>query len=447
VRVSRPGRRLTREVDGPLTIAFVVDHFPALSETFILNQITGLLDRGHSVDIFARYPRSENIVHTDVERYGLLRRTRRIATPQSPFVRALKAAGMLAVHAPRRRALLRAVNVARYGHAAIGLHLLYTVVPFLNRYDIVHCQYGHVGEAIGAVLKELGLQRKLVTTFHRFDIRLAQTNGIGIFRRLLAQGDCFIAISEYNRQQLLAWGFDPAKIVYHPVGIDRRIFARVPQPADDSGHDIGIITVARLVPEKAIHNGILAVSKLLRGRPDLRLRYEIVGGGPLYGELTELIGHLGLESIVRLHGPLRQDAVFEILRRGHIFLLPSNDEITPVALMEAQAMGLPAIATTVGSTSEVVLDERSGFLVPPGDVDALAAKLRLLVEQPQLRAALGQYGSRHALARFDVNVLNDRLVRIYQRVLNGDLPVGEIDVPSHGPDEHAVQPASAHSSV
>jgi colanic acid/amylovoran biosynthesis glycosyltransferase len=232
-----------------------------------------------------------------------------------------------------------------------------------------------------------------------------------------------IAISEPNRRQLLEWGFDPAKVVYLPVGIDCRVFTGVPRPSYDSSREISIITVARLVPQKAIHNGILAVSKLLRNQPDLRLRYEIVGGGPLHEDLQALIKHLGLEGVVHLHGPLRQDAVFEILRRGHIFLLPSIDEVTPVALMEAQAMGLPAIATTVGSTNEIVLDGRSGFLVPPEDVEALAVKLRLLVEQPHLRAALGEFGGHYVRAHFDINVLNDRLVEIYRHVLGGNLPI------------------------
>jgi len=415
--------RAPRGGNGPLKIAFVVYRFPSLSETFILNQITGLLERGHEVDIFATLPRKDEAVHPDVERYNLLQRTRNVVVPQNLFVRAVRAPALLIAHAQRHPALLRATNIARYGRKAVSLRALYTAVPFLTRYDIVHCQYGPNGETVGALLKELGLQRRIVTTFHRSDIRLGQHQGIGLFRRLLAQGDCMIAISEYNRRQLLDWGFDPAKVIYHPVGIDCRIFARVPRLPSDSNGEIKIITVARLVPQKAIHNGILAVSKLVRDQPDLRLRYEIVGGGPLHEDLKTLIGRLGLEGVVHLHGPLRQDGVFEILRRGHIFLLPSLDEITPVALMEAQAMGLPAIATTVGSTSEVVLDERSGFLVPPGDVEALVAKLRLLVEQPQLRVAFGQYGSRHTLARFDVNVLNDRLVQIYRRVLGGDLPI------------------------
>jgi len=417
-----------REGSGPLRIAFVVDRFPSLSETFILNQITGLLERGHTVDIFATHQSRAAVVHADVERYGLVHRTRNVVLPQNLFTRAVKGAGLLAVHAPRHPALLRALNVARYGRSAIALHMLYTGVPFLTPYDIVHCQYGTNGEAVGAVLKELGLQRRLVTTFHGEDLRLVERRGAELFRRLLRQGDCFIAISDYSRRRLLELGIDPAKLVHHPVGIDCSVFTRAAQPSNGSGRDLRIVTVARLVPEKAIHVGILAVSKVLRDQPDLRLRYEIVGDGPMYGELTTLICDLGLEGVIRLRGPLQQEAVVDILRRSDIFVLPSVAEVLPVALMEAQAVGLPAVATAVGGTSEIVLDGRSGFLVPPGDLEALAEKLQLLIHQPRLRIALGELGSRHVMARFDVNGLNDRLIQIYRRVIGGNLPIEKRDI-------------------
>jgi colanic acid/amylovoran biosynthesis glycosyltransferase len=91
--------------------------------------------------------------------------------------------------------------------------------------------------------------------------------------------------------------------------------------------------------------------------------------------------------------------------------------------MEALAVGLPVIATSVGSNEEIVAEGRSGFLVPMGDVEALAAKLQLLIDQPQLRAALGEFGGQYVRAHRDVNVLNDRLVEIYRHVLAGHLPI------------------------
>jgi colanic acid/amylovoran biosynthesis glycosyltransferase len=412
-----------REENRPLRVAVVVHNFPSLSETFILSQVTGLLERGHEVDIFETNPRMDKSAHPDVARFGLLQRTRNVVVPHNLLARAVKAIGLLVAHAPRHPLLLRTMNVARYGRAAISLRVLHTAAPFLTPYDIVHCQYGTNGEAVGALLKELGLQHRLVTTFHRFDIRLAERPGAKPFRRLLAQGDCFIAISGSNRRLLLAMGVDPAKVVSLPVGIDCRVFRNTAQPSIVIGRDIRVVTVARLAPQKGLHHGILAISRLMRNNPDLRLRYEIVGGGPLHEDLTALIGHLGLGGVVRLHGPLKQDAVIDVLRRSHVFLLPSIDEVTPVSLMEALAVGLPVIATAVGSNEEIVAEGRSGFLVPMGDVEALAAKLQLLIDQPQLRAALGEFGGHYVLAHRDVNVLNDRLVEIYRHVLGGNLPI------------------------
>jgi len=401
----------------------VADRFPALSETFILNQITGLLDRGHEVDIFATNPLPEAVSHPDVERYGLRSRTREVVYPRNLFLRGVKAAVLLAGHGSRRPALWRTINVARFGRAALGFRILHTAVPFLKPYDVVHCQYGTNGEAVGAVLKELGLQRTLVTTFHRYDLRVAERDGRA-YPRLLARGDCFLAISDYSRRWMVRFGVDPAKIVLHPVGFDGRMFPSPVLRTPDPTREVVAVTVARLVPQKALHTGIHAVSRLLRDHPDLRLRYEIVGGGPLLEELAALIRSLGLDGVVHLHGPLSQDGVRDALRRSDLFILPSEDEVLPVALMEAHAAGLPAIATRVAATDEIVLHGRSGFLIPPGDMDALAAQLKILIEHPSLRVQMGAEGRRHVLAHFDVNVLNDRLVEIYRDAMRTSSPSG-----------------------
>ena len=402
-----------------LKIAVVVNTFPSVSETFILNQITGLLDRGHSVDIVASRVRRNVVLHPDVRRYNLLSRTHTIHTPAGLFKRSVRAAGLIIACLPRDPRLLRTLDVFHYGRPALTLRPLYTSIPFLTRYDVVHCQYGPNGEAVGALVKRLGFQQRLVTTFHRYDLRLAEEQGSTIFEELRRQGDCFLSISSHTREALLRLGFDPAKIVYHPVGIDTRLFLPSDRAASRSSRQVRIATVARLVPQKDLHTGIRAIARLVRTVPGLQVRYDIVGGGPLRDELTQLAEALGLGGVVHFHGPLPQDRVVEILGLSDIFLLPSRDEVLPVSLMEAQAMGLPAIASAVAATAEIVLDGRSGFLVPPGDPDAIAAKLQLLIEHPERRGEFGLRGRRHIVAHFDIDILNDRLVEIYRRVVAG----------------------------
>src|SRR5574341_630087 len=162
---------------GPnaLRIAVVVNQFPLVSETFILNQITGLLDRGHSVDIIAGTIQADAVFHPDVAQYDLLSHTQAMTVPANRPERAVKAARLLVSRLPRHPGLLRTLDVLHYCRSALGLRTLFPAIPFLSPYDIVHCQYGTNGEAVGALMKRLGLQRKLVTTFHRFDLRLARS--------------------------------------------------------------------------------------------------------------------------------------------------------------------------------------------------------------------------------------------------------------------------------
>jgi len=107
----------------------------------------------------------------------------------------------------------------------------------------------------------------------------------------------------------------------------------------------------------------------------------------------------------------------KLLAESHIFLLPSVVEALPVCLMEAQAAGLPAVASAVGSVDQVVCDGKSGFLVKPGDVQGMADRLFYLIENPAIWPKMGQLGRAHVEANYDINKLNDRLVEIYQGLL------------------------------
>lgn len=403
-----------------MRIACVVEIFPTLSETFILNQIVGLLERGHEVDIVSKRAGDTAALHPDVWRYGLLERTRYIDPPSNKLVRALEGVSLVASNLYRHpKPLLSALNVFAYGRRSLSLELLYSAVPFLQGYDIIHCQYGPNGN-LGATLRGLGIRGKLVTTFHGYDVRFGFERGAECYRRLFQEGDCFIAISRYNFESLVRLGADREKIVYHPVGIDLGQFPyRGSGRAGDDGV-VRLITVARLVEEKGLEYGIRAVHRLVRRHPGLAVRYDIVGAGSLHDELAGLVHTLGLGSVVHLLGPQSQPQVLRSLQASDIFLLPSVAEALPVVLMECQAVGLPVVATATGSTDEVVLEGESGFLVPPKDVDALADRLEYFAEHPVRLTQMGMAGRKHVEENFDINKLNDRLVEIYQHLLLGE---------------------------
>jgi len=397
-------------------IAFIVDDFPSISQTFVLNQITGLLERGHRVDVYAHQVNTDARQHPDVRRYRLLERTQRLSCPLNRWTRLVRGAGLGARRMrSNARAVLGSLNVLRYGRGALSLTLLFHTAPFFRPYDIVHCQFGHNGQ-LGAVLKKLGLQKKLVVTFHGYDIRAAVDSGGALYGEIWDEADCLIAISKYNHDHLLRFGGDPEKIVYHPVGIDCGRFGYDP-PARNGGKSIRLLTVARLVKEKGLEFGIQAVRMLAAERPEEAIHYDIIGEGPLHQRLQQLIGELGLESRVRLLGAKSQDEVIEELRRADILLSPSLAEALPVSLMEAHAVGLPVVATRVGSVDQIVQEGCSGFLVPPGDAAALCRPLVDLIRHPQQRGEMGRRGRRHVEEHYDIERLNDRLVGIYQALL------------------------------
>jgi colanic acid/amylovoran biosynthesis glycosyltransferase len=92
-----------------------------------------------------------------------------------------------------------------------------------------------------------------------------------------------------------------------------------------------------------------------------------------------------------------------------------------VVLLEAQAYGLPVVATHHSAFPETVADDRSGFLVPERDVDALAERIIYLLEHPEIWPKMGRAGRAHVEANYDINKLNDRLVEIYQELLDGKI--------------------------
>lgn len=404
-----------------LKIAFILTTFPALSETFILNQITGLLDLGHEVDIYSRNVPSKNAVHEDVKIYRLLDRTVYLdKVPKKKVFRAFKAIGLLAKNIHKNPLkLLSSFNVFAYGKEALSLNLFHCVNSFLGkRYDIIQCHYGQNGN-LGVVLKTMKIGTGLVTMFHGWDIRSGIKNGAGIYRTLFKSADCLLANSRYTWDHLISFGADGKKIIFHPVGINIEKFdASAKSPKILDRNPIIILTIARLVEEKGLEYGIRAIRKLLIRKPTLSLKYYIVGEGPLRAPLENLVSKLGLTNIVQFRGGMVQEKVIQISKESHLFLLPSVEEAFGVALLEAQAMGIPVVATTVGGVSQAIDDGQSGFLVPPRDPKAIAERLNYLIEHPDIWHAMGKAGRQYVEAHYDIKALNRRLSEIYDKLLN-----------------------------
>ena len=153
-----------------------------------------------------------------------------------------------------------------------------------------------------------------------------------------------------------------------------------------------IVTMGRLSAEKNQKLLIDAFSRIANRYPDHTV--EIYGEGPLHQQLKSHIDELGLSGRVRLMG--RKDNIQQHIRDAGIFVLPSNSEGMPNALLEAMAMGIPSIATDcpIGGPAFILQDRKNGILLPMNDADKLAAALTELIENKELAQRLSESGRR-----------------------------------------------------
>jgi glycosyltransferase involved in cell wall biosynthesis len=162
-------------------------------------------------------------------------------------------------------------------------------------------------------------------------------------------------------------------------GIDLARFLAVPQRTSD--HEIVIGTVGRLSREKG-HNLLLAAFAQLRARHS-NIRLRILGEGFLETELTKQRTELGLDGVVEFCGVSNDVPAY--LSTLDLFALPSSSEAMPLSLLEAIASGLPVVATAVGNVPRMVAITESGWVCPPGNVNALAAALESAITCDELR--------------------------------------------------------------
>ena len=406
-----------------MKIAFLLSQFPALSETFILTQITGLLDLGHEVSIFTPKNPKQSQVHQDVEKYQLWERiSYQPDIPQNRLLRQIYALGVilsLVFICPIK--LARLLRRAMEKPQMTLLRWLYWFKPLVHKhYDILHCHFGPMGN-IGVGLKRAGIKGKLVTTFHGYDVTtFINENGPEIYNDLFLFGDLFTYNSNSTKEKIRQLGCPADRMVKLPMGSD---IGSIPykERKVQRDHRINILSVGRLVEMKGREYAISAVINVLKKHRNIA--YNIVGDGLLRDELQNLIDTHQAQDFIKIHGWVDSNSLMSLYESSHIFLHPSvqaedgNMEGQGVVLVEAQAHGLPIIATQHNAFPETVLDGISAYLVPEKDVDALVDKLVYLIENPQVWPEMGRCGREYVESKFDCKILNQRLVEIYESLL------------------------------
>lgn len=407
-----------------MRVAFLTALFPVRSDIPFLNQIVGLIERGHEVEVYADGPQPGGPYHPDVERLGLQSRTRYpLRWPEGRLERWRAAAGVVQAHrGPERRTLLRTLNPALFWRRAWTLDQLRRTARFLpvRPYDICYCAFGM--DAPHALrLRRLGvLAGELVVAFRGADTtKYVERRGPGVYARTFRQARLLLPVCDFLGRRLVALGAPAERVVVHRTGIDLRRWPyreRYPGP----GGTLRLATVGRLVEKKGIATVLRAV-RLLKDR-GVAAEYRVFGEGPLGDRLAALAAELGIADRVTFAGRRDQGAVrrgldaADALVAASVTAADGDEEGIPNVLKEAMASGLPVVATRHAGIPELVEDGVSGWLVPERDEAALAAALERLASEPARWPAMGRAGRARVEREYDIDRLNDRLAALLEHL-------------------------------
>ncbi len=217
-----------------------------------------------------------------------------------------------------------------------------------------------------------------------------------------------IAVSDSTREALLAQGYPAEKVVAIHNGVEP---AAAVAPAFDESAPL-LLEVARLCDVKGQRELIQALAQLEQRDAVLLLAGEdLEAGGAFRRGLEQEAASLGMSNRVRFLG--YRDDVPALLEAADVFVLPSWVEGLPLGVLDAMARGKPVVASAVGGTPELVADGKTGLLVPPRDVAALARALDELLRDPERAQRLGEAGRTRALDEFSADAAAARVLRLY----------------------------------
>ena len=284
------------------------------------------------------------------------------------------------------------------------------------RTDLVHA-HGALSPAtigLGARLFGLPCLVTVLGTGDRGDLARLVRKPVGRLRAgLLFRSAWFAALSEDAREELLAHGVPPARILSLPNGVD--VEAHRPATMEERARLRGQLGlpddrfvgtfVGRLHPVKDVDTLLAAAARI----PELTL--VIAGDGPERRRLEKESARLGLGDRVRFRGLSAN--VADVLRASDAFFLSSHGEGMSNALLEAMACGLPCLASrSVGGAGELLADGR-GLLLADGDAAAWTAAIRRLIDEPSLRAETGAPAAAFVAEGLSLDAAADRLARAY----------------------------------
>ncbi|MBI5795095.1 MAG: glycosyltransferase [Planctomycetes bacterium] len=301
-------------------------------------------------------------------------------------------------------------------------HILYfKYVLKKEKARLVHAHFGPQGVAMIPIKRRLKLP--LITTFYGFDLtQLPRENMWNkAYQRLFKEGDLFLVEGNNMKRSLMEIGCAGEKIVIQHIGVDTEKinFKERTFPSD---WKIVILCCGRFVEKKGLIYALQALKLLISKNPQIEFR--IIGDGVLRNSIGSFIKENNLSPYVYLLGYQPHRVFVEELKKAHIYIQPSvtaqngdSEGGAPTTLLEAQAAGVPVLSTYHADIPEIVVNGKSGFLVPERDARALAERLEYLIDHPEEWSTMGREGRRHVEMNYNICKETENLENIYDSLI------------------------------
>lgn len=314
--------------------------------------------------------------------------------------------------------VIKDYSLFRFPDYTLPLSVRMAEVSRDHRLDVLHVHYA-VPHATAAILARSMLspehQPRVVTTLHGTDTTLLgyDPGYAPAIRHALACSDAVTAVSESLRQET------QRVLRFHgPIEVIHNFFApRPPRRSREEvrrelglGEEVVVVHSSNLRPGKRID---LLLETIARVRPRAAFKLLVLAGES-FAPFAEQARRLGL--VDRMIVREKVNDIEDYLQVGDIGLYTSETESFCLSILEAMCFGCPSVSTRVGGIPEVVEDNRSGLLVPSGDVTALAGALEALIDDETRRRTLGRAAQARARERFSAEVIVPRYEALYRRL-------------------------------
>ncbi|MGQ9731691.1 MAG: glycosyltransferase [Candidatus Zipacnadales bacterium] len=390
-----------------LRIAYILNQFPSVSETFVLREMTQLEKQGLGIWPCALLPIHENDpIHRDAEPFL----NRVVYRPPPGSAQSLTSWLAYCVRHPKggvSSAVFALTHALRWPNCMREMASSLTAAGHFARVvdelgiQHIHAQFGSRPATVGMLLAEMtGLSYSL--SLHARDLFTSEST---LLTQKLREAEFATVCTRFAYDRLIAT--QPAAVhgrihlVRHGLNLTRFSMRHQPSPQP-------IIAVIGRLVEKKGHKVLLRALQLLRYQQG-QLLVAIAGDGPLWDDLENMAEMLGVSRLVTFCGMLTEDEVQELLTRSRALVVPSvvaadgDRDGLPNVILEAAAIGTPIIASNISAIPEFVEHGKTGLLVPPDEPKPLADAISAILQDPVGASRLAHEARKRVMAEYDIH--------------------------------------------